>query len=65
MVCRYTNYSDAKLLNIKEVMTRTLTVEKRVLTESLHTVPVVHDMFTYHRFEWMARSVGPYSKEMV
>ena len=42
-----------------------LTVELRVLTGSLNTVPAVHVLFTHHRLEWMARSVGSYNKEMV
>ena len=46
-------------------MTRLKTVEWRVLTGSLYTVHAVHDLFTRHRLELMARSVGPYSEEIV
>ena len=46
-------------------MIRILTIERRVLTWSLHTVPNVHDLFTRHQLEWMARSVGHYSEDLV
>ena len=58
-------YRDAKLLIDKRVMTRILTVEQRVLTGSVHTMPYIHDLFTRHQLEWMARSVGLYSEELV
>lgn len=61
----YWVYRDAKMLNDKGVMTRMLTVEWRFLTESLHIVPIVHDLFTCHQLEWKVRSVGPYSEDMV
>ena len=47
---------DAKLLNDKGVMTRLV---------NLHTVPAVHDLFTCHRLEWVARHVGSYNKDIV
>lgn len=46
-------------------MTRTLTIEWRALTGSVQTVPMIHDLITHHDLEWMARSVGPYNKEMM
>ena len=58
-------YSDAKFLTDKGVMTRTLTLERRVLTRSLLTMPEIHNVFTRHRLEWTARPLGRYSEEMV
>ena len=58
-------YRDAKLLNDKVVVTRTLTVERQVLIGSLCTVPDVNALFTRHRLEWIARSVGRYNEEVV
>ena len=40
-------------------------VERQVQTGRLHTVPVVHDFFSRHQLEWMARCVGSYSEEIV
>ena len=51
-------YSDAKFLTDKGVMTRTLTLERRVLTGSLSTMPEIHNLFTKHRLEWTARPLG-------
>ncbi len=51
-------YSDAKFLTDKGVMTRTLTLERRVLTGSLPTMPEIHNLFTRHRLEWTTRSLG-------
>ena len=45
----YQIYGDAKMLNKNMVMTRLVTVERQVLTGSLHTVPEVHSFFTRHR----------------
>ena len=56
---------DAKLLNDKGVMTRLVKVDWQVLTVNLHTVPAVHDLFTCHRLEWVARHVGSYNKDIV
>ena len=39
----YQVYTDAKLPNDKGVMTRTLTLKRRVLTGSLPTMPTIHD----------------------
>ena len=61
----YQVYSDAKFLNENGVMTRTLTLEMRVLTGSLPTMPAIHNLFTGHRLEWTAHSLGRYSEELV
>ncbi|TMX03693.1 hypothetical protein EJD97_014822 [Solanum chilense] len=58
-------YTDIKLPNDKGVMTRTLTLERQVLTRSPPTMPAIHEIFTRHRLEWKARDVGRYSEEMV
>ncbi|XP_069144452.1 uncharacterized protein [Solanum lycopersicum] len=55
---QYQLYTNAKLPNDKEVMTRTLTVERRVLTGSLRTMPAIHEIFTRHRLEWKDEDVG-------
>ncbi|TMX01174.1 hypothetical protein EJD97_025003 [Solanum chilense] len=47
-------YSDATFLNDKRVMTRTLTLERRVLTGSLLMMPENHNFFSEHRLEWTA-----------
>ena len=44
-------YSDAKFLNDKGVMTRTLTLERRVITRSLPRMPEIHNLFTRYRLE--------------
>ena len=44
-------YSKAKLPNDKGFITRTLTLERRVLTGSLPTMPVIHTLFTRHRLD--------------
>ncbi|TMX01079.1 hypothetical protein EJD97_025233 [Solanum chilense] len=54
-------YSDAKFLNDKGVMTRTLTLERRVLRGSLPTMPEIHNLFTRHQLEWTARPLGHYT----
>ena len=51
-------YSDAKFLTDKGVMTRTLTLERRVLTGSLPKMPEIHNLFTRHCLEWTARLLG-------
>ena len=58
-------YYDAKFLTDKVVMTRTLTLERWVLTGSLPTMPEIHNLFTRHRLEWTAHLLGRYSKKMV
>ena len=56
---------DGKLLNEKLVMTQLVIVDRRVLTRSLHIFADVHSLFTCHRLEWMARSLGSYREEVV
>ena len=62
---QYQVYSNAKFLNDKGFMTRTLTLERRVLTGSLPTMPKIHNLFTRHRLEWTSRSLGRYSEVLV
>ena len=49
---QYQIYVDAKMLNDKGVMTRTLTLEQKVLTGSLPTISVIYELSTRHRLEW-------------
>ena len=46
-------------------MTRNLTLERQVLTGSLPTMADIHNLFTRHRLEWTARSLGRYIEELV
>uniref|UniRef100_M1DNE5 Integrase core domain containing protein n=1 Tax=Solanum tuberosum TaxID=4113 RepID=M1DNE5_SOLTU len=46
-------------------MARLITEERRVLTESLHTVPNIYRLFNLHKCDWMARYLGTYSEEIV
>ena len=62
---QYQVYSDAKFLNDKGVMTRTCTLERRVLTGSLPTMPEIHSLFTRQRLEWSTHFLGRYSEELV
>ena len=62
---KYQVYLDAKFLNDKDVTTRTLTLERWVLTGSLPTMPEIHNLFTRHRLEWTTRSLGRYSEKLV
>ena len=62
---QYQVYSDVKFLNDKGVMTRTLTLDRRVLTGSLPTMLEIHNLFTGHLLEWRARSLGHFSEELV
>ena len=62
---QYQVYSDAKFINDKRVMTRTLTLEQQVLTGSLSMMPEIHNLFTRHQLELTARPLGRYSEEMV
>ncbi|TMW82757.1 hypothetical protein EJD97_005030, partial [Solanum chilense] len=57
-------YSDAMSLTDKGVMTRTLTLERRVLTGSLITMDEIHNLFTRNLLEWTARLLGRCSEEM-
>lgn len=47
----YQVYKNAKLLNDKGAMNKLVAVERKILTGSVHTVPIVHDLFTRHRLE--------------
>ena len=62
---QYQVYLDAKILNFKGVMTRTLTLEWRIITGSLTTMPEIHNIFTRHQLEWTACSLGRYNEELV
>ena len=62
---KYQVYSNAKFQNDKGVMTRTLTLERRVLTRSLLTMLEIYNLFTRHQLEWTARLLGRYSEEFV
>ena len=46
-------------------MTQKFTMERRVLTGSLSTMPEIHNLFSRHRLEWTAHPLGCYSEEMV
>ena len=46
---QYQVYRDAKPLNNKSIMTQILTVERRVLTTSLHSIRDPKALFTCHR----------------
>ena len=46
-------------------MTRTLTLEGRVLKKSLPSMPEIHNLFTRHRLEWTTHSLGHYNEELV
>uniref|UniRef100_M1DD59 Integrase core domain containing protein n=1 Tax=Solanum tuberosum TaxID=4113 RepID=M1DD59_SOLTU len=58
-------YQDAKMVNDKQKMARLITEERRVLTESLHTIPNIYRLFNLHKCDWMARDPGTYSEEIV
>ena len=62
---QYQVYSEAKFLYKKGVMTRTLTLERRVLTGSFPTIPKIHNLFTRYRLEWTAHSLDRYSEDLV
>lgn len=53
------------MLNDKMVMTLLVTVARRVLSRSLHTIPELHSLFTCHMLQWMARSLESNSEEVV
>lgn len=55
----YQTYRDTKMLKDEMV-----TMERRVLRGILHTIRYVHILFT-HILEWMAKSLGSYSDEIV
>ena len=47
------------------VMSWTITLETRVLTRRLPAMSEIHNIFTRHRLELTARSLGRYSEEFV
>ncbi|KAG5584926.1 hypothetical protein H5410_045360 [Solanum commersonii] len=49
----------------KDIMVRLVTDERRVLIGSLHTAPAIHELFHRHRCDWMARSPGSFTEEIV
>lgn len=53
------------VLNFKGVITRLMIVDLRVLTGSLYTVPDVQRLFIQHRLEWIDKSLGSFSVEIV
>lgn len=55
---QYKIYMDAMMMNDKMVMNYLVTIEQRVLIWSLHVVPDVHSLFTRHKLELVARSLG-------
>ena len=52
-------------MNDKDVMTRTLTLERRVLTGSLTTMLDIHALFTRHCLDLTARALGRDIEELV
>ena len=52
-------------MNDKGGMSQTLTSERQDITGSLPTMPDFYDLFTSHQLEWIARSLGRYSEELV
>uniref|UniRef100_M1DX77 Integrase core domain containing protein n=1 Tax=Solanum tuberosum TaxID=4113 RepID=M1DX77_SOLTU len=42
-------YTDARMLNEHDKMAKLVTEERRVLTDSLYTTPVIHELFQRHR----------------
>uniref|UniRef100_M1D9X9 Integrase core domain containing protein n=1 Tax=Solanum tuberosum TaxID=4113 RepID=M1D9X9_SOLTU len=58
-------YTDANMLNEHEKMAKLVTEERRVLTGSLHTAPVIHELFRTHICKWIAWCPGTYIEEIV
>ncbi|KAG5632583.1 hypothetical protein H5410_004300 [Solanum commersonii] len=46
-------------------MARLIIEERRVLTGSLHTIPNIHRLFKFHKYDWMVRGPMTYSEEIV
>uniref|UniRef100_M1DXE6 Integrase core domain containing protein n=1 Tax=Solanum tuberosum TaxID=4113 RepID=M1DXE6_SOLTU len=63
--CQYQIYRDSRMLNEKDRKIRLVTEEHQAITRSLHTTPAIHELFQKHRCEWMARSLGSFSEEIV
>lgn len=53
------------MLTEKERIARLVSEERRILTSSLHTAPDIQKLFQRYRCEWMARSLGCFSEEIV
>ena len=53
------------MLHYKRVMTRPVTVEWRLITGILHTVPDGNGLFTRHRIELLTKTVGSYREEIM
>lgn len=51
------------MMNVKEKMTWTIMEERKVLTESLHATPEIHQLFQQYKYEQIARDLGTYKKE--
>lgn len=49
----------------KGLMTRLVTKELWVLTESLHTIIEVHKLFNLHKYDLMDRDLDNYSDEII
>lgn len=47
------------------MITRLVTEEHRVLTQSLDIVLEVHNVFDIHKFDWMDRDMECYNEEIV
>uniref|UniRef100_M1DC75 Integrase core domain containing protein n=1 Tax=Solanum tuberosum TaxID=4113 RepID=M1DC75_SOLTU len=58
-------YRDSRMINEKEQMARLIIEDRRALTGNFHTMPNIQALFQRHRCEWMARSPGSYSEEIV
>ncbi|KAG5594111.1 hypothetical protein H5410_035343 [Solanum commersonii] len=58
-------YRDAKMINNTQKMARLITVERRVLTGSLHVVLDILRLFNLHKCDWIARDPGTYSEKIV
>uniref|UniRef100_M1DT13 Integrase core domain containing protein n=1 Tax=Solanum tuberosum TaxID=4113 RepID=M1DT13_SOLTU len=61
----YQIYTNDRRLNEVEKMALLVTEERRVLTSSLHTAPVIEELFRRHKCELMARTPGTYNEEIV
>uniref|UniRef100_M1E0Q6 Uncharacterized protein n=1 Tax=Solanum tuberosum TaxID=4113 RepID=M1E0Q6_SOLTU len=61
---QYQIYNNGMILNKNRKMAKTNTEERMVLTRSLHTVPIIEELFRRHKCEWMARSPCKYNEEM-
>lgn len=53
------------MLNDKGVMTKTITVEQRLLTGIFPTMLSIHYVFTRHQLEWTTTILGRYIEVMM